>query len=252
MARRARPVEAGRRGRPALRARRCRRRLRRVRLAPGDRGGAGERPQPHPLRRADRGERGERQPRPARLPRGAGRPHRITEPGAVPRLGLPRLRAAVGDDVAARPGRRHAARRDPDRGRALRRGQRRRAVVVPHLPRAARPRRGQLRRRGCCCPSCTSRSHRIDAHRRATTAAEFPIGGHFPFVDGAEPMVDDHTEQLLARTWHPTLSITGVDGIPPVESAGNVLRPFTSLQLSFRTPADVRSRRPRWLRSPTR
>jgi acetylornithine deacetylase/succinyl-diaminopimelate desuccinylase-like protein len=30
--------------------------------------------------------------------------------------------------------------------------------------------------------------------------------------------------------------VTGVDGIPPVESAGNVLRPHTALQLSVRLP----------------
>ncbi|MEQ1873091.1 MAG: M20/M25/M40 family metallo-hydrolase [Ilumatobacteraceae bacterium] len=68
------------------------------------------------------------------------------------------------------------------------------------------------------------------------TAAEFPIGGHFPFVDGAHPVMDDATEQLLARTWKPTLSLTGVDGIPPVSAAGNVLRPHTSLHLSVRLP----------------
>jgi acetylornithine deacetylase/succinyl-diaminopimelate desuccinylase-like protein len=68
------------------------------------------------------------------------------------------------------------------------------------------------------------------------TASEFPIAGHFPFVHGARPMVDDPTEQLLARTWKPSLSITGVDGIPPVEVAGNVLRPHTTLHLSIRVP----------------
>ena len=68
------------------------------------------------------------------------------------------------------------------------------------------------------------------------TSAEFPIGGHFPFVDGAHPMVRDPAEQLLARTWKPSLSITGVDGIPPVEIAGNVLRPHTTLHLSIRLP----------------
>ena len=73
-------------------------------------------------------------------------------------------------------------------------------------------------------------------HQAAATAVDFPIGGHFPFVEGAEPMVSDPTEQLLARTWHPSLSVTGVDGIPPVESAGNVLRPHTSLHLSVRLP----------------
>jgi acetylornithine deacetylase/succinyl-diaminopimelate desuccinylase-like protein len=79
----------------------------------------------------------------------------------------------------------------------------------------------------------------IPADRRtqaSDTAAEFPIGGHFPFVSGAGPMVADPTEQLLARTWYAALSITGVAGIPPIESAGNVLRPYTSLQLSIRVP----------------
>ncbi|MEQ1701361.1 MAG: M20/M25/M40 family metallo-hydrolase [Ilumatobacteraceae bacterium] len=76
-----------------------------------------------------------------------------------------------------------------------------------------------------------------DRRRQAAeTAAEFPIAGHFPFVDHAVPMVDDPTDQLLARTWKPSLSITGVDGIPPVEIAGNVLRPHTTFHLSVRLP----------------
>ena len=72
----------------------------------------------------------------------------------------------------------------------------------------------------------------------AATATDFPtpVASHYPFVAGAKPMVDDPTEQLLAHTWHPTLSITGVAGIPDVSIAGNVLRPSTSLQLSFRLP----------------
>jgi acetylornithine deacetylase/succinyl-diaminopimelate desuccinylase-like protein len=80
----------------------------------------------------------------------------------------------------------------------------------------------------------------IPADRRsqaAATAAAFPTAGStHPFVEGARPMVDDPTEQLLALTWRPTLSVTGVSGIPPVEIAGNVLRPHTSLQLSIRLP----------------
>lgn len=70
------------------------------------------------------------------------------------------------------------------------------------------------------------------------TAAEFdePIAAHFPFVDGARPMVDDPAEQLLNRTWRPTLSIVGAEGLPPVGYAGNVLRPRTALKLSFRLP----------------
>ena len=73
-------------------------------------------------------------------------------------------------------------------------------------------------------------------HQAAETGTEFHIEHDFPFVDGARPMTDGSAEQLLARTWTPTLSITGVDGIPSVASAGNVLRPGTALQLSLRIP----------------
>ncbi len=79
-------------------------------------------------------------------------------------------------------------------------------------------------------------SDRIE--QAATTAAQMPepVAEHFPFVDGAGPVVHDPAEQLLARTWHPTLSVTGADGWPPSARAGNVLRPYTALRLSFRIP----------------
>jgi acetylornithine deacetylase/succinyl-diaminopimelate desuccinylase-like protein len=79
----------------------------------------------------------------------------------------------------------------------------------------------------------------IPADRRAqaaATAVDFPIHDHFPWVPGMRPAVVDHTDQLLARTWIPTLSVVGVDGIPASANSGNVLRPFTSLKLSFRLP----------------
>src|SRR5690606_34478937 len=58
----------------------------------------------------------------------------------------------------------------------------------------------------------------------------------FPFLDGMTPMSDDLIELVLNRTWRPALSVTGVDGIPPLASAGNVLRPHTSVKLSLRLP----------------
>jgi acetylornithine deacetylase/succinyl-diaminopimelate desuccinylase-like protein len=72
----------------------------------------------------------------------------------------------------------------------------------------------------------------------AKTASELPepIAEHFPFVEGMQPVVTDPAEQLLARTWHPALSVTGADGWPPTNRAGNVLRPYTALRLSFRIP----------------
>jgi len=58
----------------------------------------------------------------------------------------------------------------------------------------------------------------------------------FPMLPGMQPMADDLTELVLNRTWRPALSITGADGLPPLSSAGNVLRPQTAVKLSLRLP----------------
>ncbi len=60
-----------------------------------------------------------------------------------------------------------------------------------------------------------------------------------PVVEGLKPVVGNPTELLLNGTWRPTLSVTGADGLPALSSAGNVLRPYTSLKLSFRLPPRV-------------
>ncbi|RZZ86685.1 M20 family metallopeptidase [Pseudoxanthomonas winnipegensis] len=65
----------------------------------------------------------------------------------------------------------------------------------------------------------------------------------FPFLDGMTPMSDDLTELVLNRTWRPALSITGADGLPPLASAGNVLRPQTSVKISLRLPPTLDGKR---------
>ena len=65
----------------------------------------------------------------------------------------------------------------------------------------------------------------------------------FPFLPGMTPMGSDRTELVLNRTWRPALSITGMDGIPPLASAGNVLRPFTAVKLSLRLPPTLDGKR---------
>ena len=50
------------------------------------------------------------------------------------------------------------------------------------------------------------------------------------------PMSGDPVEALLARTWRPTLSVTGAEGLPALQDAGNVLRPYTAFKLSLRLP----------------
>jgi acetylornithine deacetylase/succinyl-diaminopimelate desuccinylase-like protein len=62
------------------------------------------------------------------------------------------------------------------------------------------------------------------------------VSGKFPFVPGARPVAADLAEQILDRTWRPTLSVTGAGGLPALQDAGNVLRPFTALKLSLRLP----------------
>lgn len=60
--------------------------------------------------------------------------------------------------------------------------------------------------------------------------------GAFPLVEGMELPEHDVVQRLLRRTWEPSLAVIGAGGLPSIESAGNVLRPFTSLQLGFRLP----------------
>lgn len=81
----------------------------------------------------------------------------------------------------------------------------------------------------------------IPEARRAQAAAAAEalreeLVGSLPWVPGMKPTTDDVVELLLNRTWRPALAVTGVDGIPPIESAGNVLRPYTAFKLSMRTP----------------
>ena len=58
----------------------------------------------------------------------------------------------------------------------------------------------------------------------------------YPFCDGVEPQAENNYQRILNRTWRAALSVTGVDGVPPLASAGNVLRPHTALKLSMRLP----------------
>ncbi len=58
----------------------------------------------------------------------------------------------------------------------------------------------------------------------------------FPWLGGMRPISDDPVELVLNRTWRPALAITGVAGLPDLDSAGNVLRPMTGVKVSLRLP----------------
>ena len=58
----------------------------------------------------------------------------------------------------------------------------------------------------------------------------------FPWAGDTRPEVEDVAELLLNNTWRPSLAVTGLSGAPPVEDAGNTLRPCTRARLTFRLP----------------
>ncbi len=77
---------------------------------------------------------------------------------------------------------------------------------------------------------------RIAQARVAAGVLGDEVWDKFPFAEGVQPMSRDNVELALNRTWRPTLSVTGARGLPPIENAGNVLRPVTAVQLSLRLP----------------
>lgn len=60
-----------------------------------------------------------------------------------------------------------------------------------------------------------------------------------PTLEGLEPQTPGATEVILSGNWRPSLSVTGVDGMPSIANAGNVLRTHTALKLSMRIPPGV-------------
>ena len=79
-------------------------------------------------------------------------------------------------------------------------------------------------------------AQRREQARRSAEVLGDDIWSKFPFVDGMRPVDADLGELVLNRTWRPALAITGVGGLPTLDSAGNVLRPFTAVKLSLRLP----------------
>ena len=88
---------------------------------------------------------------------------------------------------------------------------------------------------------CEIPAERIEQARVTARLIGDEVWKRFPWACGADggptlPTTTDPTQALLARTWGPTLSVTGADGFPPLTDAGNVLRPYTAFKLSLRLP----------------
>ena len=108
------------------------------------------------------------------------------------------------------------------------------------LDRLDDPRTGEVR--GAAFRARVPPARATEAKRAARVLGK-EIWRKFPFVRGMKPMRGDLAGLVLARTWRPFLAVTGADGLPPPASAGNVLRPKTSLVLSLRLPPTVDAER---------
>lgn len=83
---------------------------------------------------------------------------------------------------------------------------------------------------------------RVEQAKQLTTVVD-DSAESFPFVDKTKAMTNDVVEQQLNRTWRAFLSVTGADGLPPSDKAGNVLRTHTALKLSLRLPPTVNAQK---------
>lgn len=58
----------------------------------------------------------------------------------------------------------------------------------------------------------------------------------FPRYKNIKALSQTPEAQLLNRTWHPALSVIGIDGLPIPQNAGNVTVPSLTIKLSMRLP----------------
>lgn len=77
---------------------------------------------------------------------------------------------------------------------------------------------------------------RIEQAKRAAAMMGKEVHTRFPMKQGMQTVDSDPVELILNRSWRPALSYIGAAGLPDIESAGNVLRPATSIKLSMRLP----------------
>lgn len=77
---------------------------------------------------------------------------------------------------------------------------------------------------------------RLEQAQRAAEMMGDDVFNRFPMKEAMQAMNSEAVELILNRSWRPALSYIGIDGVPNIESAGNVLRPSTSIKLSIRLP----------------
>lgn len=77
--------------------------------------------------------------------------------------------------------------------------------------------------------------YRLEQNKHTCAILGERIYDGFPLVNGI-PMETNLETLALNRGWRASLTVTGIDGLPAIAKAGNVLRPQTSVKLSIRLP----------------
>jgi acetylornithine deacetylase/succinyl-diaminopimelate desuccinylase-like protein len=77
---------------------------------------------------------------------------------------------------------------------------------------------------------------RLEQAQQSAKILGAAVYSKMPFARNTRPMSEDLAELILNRTWRPQLAVTGMDGYPTPENAGNVLLPYTVAKLSLRLP----------------
>ena len=83
---------------------------------------------------------------------------------------------------------------------------------------------------------------RIQQAKHAANVLDKNVYERFPMKEKIKPVTNNLVELILNRSWRPALSYLGADGLPEINNAGNVLRPFTSIKLSMRLPPTCSSK----------
>jgi len=79
-------------------------------------------------------------------------------------------------------------------------------------------------------------AQRVQQAKAAAAILGDSVHAKLPFAGSTKPLPGGPLELMLNNTWRPTLCVTGAAGLPDLGSAGNVMRPGTTLKLSFRLP----------------
>ncbi|MFN2443383.1 MAG: M20/M25/M40 family metallo-hydrolase, partial [Thermoanaerobaculia bacterium] len=79
----------------------------------------------------------------------------------------------------------------------------------------------------------------VETTRKSAGILGKELFARFPWAGKTKPMASEAVELALNRTWRPSVSYVGIEGLPKAADAGNVLRPETAIKLSIRTPPTV-------------